>query len=224
MRVLIHQPDFLPWLGFFHRWAHCDHFIILDDVQFLRRGWHHRDRIKTASGPAWLTVPVIKKGRYEQEIREVEIDNSRNWRSKHLRGIETAYRKAPYFERHYEALKKIYSKMHGLLIDLNMDLLLYMARSFNIHKPLEYASRYNIGTTSTDRLVKLVECAGGDEYLTGLGSQDYLDESAFEKAGINVQWQNFKHPVYEQLHGAFAPGLSAVDYLMMNDSPGVLNT
>ena len=108
MIITIHQPDFIPWLGFFHRWAVSDLYIVLDDVQFLRRGWHHRDRIKTASGECWLTIPVRKKGRYLQQIRQVELDNDQIWRQKHLRTIEVAYKKAPNFDHCYVALKEIY--------------------------------------------------------------------------------------------------------------------
>ena len=94
MIVTIHQPDFLPWLGFFDRWEKSDLYIVLDDVQFIRRGWQHRDKIKTSQGIKWLTVPVIKKNKYFQKINEVKINNSIDWRKNHLNIIEESYRKA----------------------------------------------------------------------------------------------------------------------------------
>ncbi len=215
MRVTIHQPDFLPWLGYFHRWAKSDLFIILDDVQFIKRGWHHRDKIKTTRGSSWLTVPVKKKGRYLQKIKDVEIDNEQNWRLKHLRTIENTYKKAPNFDRCFAALKEIYAKEHSFLTEFNIELLMYLASEFTINTPLDYASKYNLDQTLTDRLVQLVKVVGGTTYLTGLGSKEYLDEASFQNAGIALEWQVFEHPAYQQLHGLFEPMLSALDYLMM---------
>ncbi|MDY7000166.1 MAG: WbqC family protein [Thermodesulfobacteriota bacterium] len=214
MIVTIHQPDFLPWLGFFDRWKRSDFFIVLDDVQFLRRGWHHRDRIKTASGVQWLTVPVRKKGKYAQTIREVLIDNNRDWRKKHLRTIESAYRSAPNFERVFLALERVYAGENKRLIDLNMELLRFCARRMGIAVPTAFSSQWTVSGTGTRRLVELVAARGGDVYLTGLGSRDYLERGPFSDAGIKVAWQEFDHPVYPQLHGAFEKGLSVLDYLM----------
>jgi hypothetical protein len=216
--VTIHQPDFLPWLGFFDRWRNSDLYIVLDDVQFLRRGWHHRDQIKTHAGSAWLTVPVSKKGQYHQLLKDVKIDDETNWRDKHLRTIELNYKKAPNFRRCYEKIKAIYEQNHPFLIDLNMDLLHFIAAELGIATPLKFASDYNVESTSSQRLIDLVKNAGGDQYLTGLGSKDYLDETLFERENIRVTWQQFNHPVYSQLHGEFIPMLSALDYLMMRET------
>jgi len=217
MIVTIHQPDFLPWLGFFDRWKKSNLYIVLDDVQFLRQGWHHRDRIMTTKGPSWLTVPVYKKNKYTQLIRDVKIDNKTSWRKSHLRTIEVNYKKAPGFDNYFSKIEDIYAKNHPSLIDLNMDLLKLIADEFKIEIPLRMASEYKIKSDSTQRLVDLVKAAGGTKYLTGVGSRDYLDESLFHKEGIEVIWQEYEHPVYKQLHGEFVSGLSAVDYLMMSD-------
>ena len=215
MIVTIHQPDFLPWLGFFDRWEKSDIYIILDDAQFLRRGWHHRDKIKTKEGAKWLTVPVIKKGRYHQLIREVEIDYSTDWRDKHLKTIEMNYKKAPNFEHCFNKLKDIYNKNHLILIDLNINLLQFVAEELGITTSIAFASDYDVQKNSTQRLVDLVKSVSGTEYLTGLGSKDYLDESRFFKENIRVILHEFRHPVYKQLHGEYIPELSSLDYLMM---------
>ena len=110
MIVTIHQPDFMPWLGFFDRWARSDLYIALDDVQFLRRGWHHRDKIKTLQGVQWLTVPVEKKGKYTQKINEVKIAYETDWRKDHLKTIELNYKKAPNFSNIYKKIRDIYSR------------------------------------------------------------------------------------------------------------------
>jgi len=214
MKVMIHQPDFIPWLGFFDRWENSDLLIILDDVQFIRRGWQHRDKIKTNSGVVWLTVPVIKKKRYNQQIRHVEIDNSFNWIRKHIKTIEISYSKAPGFNKYFDKINKIYNKKHNKLIDLNLELLRYISSELQIKTQIMYASELNSLETSTNRLVELVKKVGGTNYITGYGSTNYLEEEKFIDAGINVTWHDFKHPVYKQLYGDFVPNLSILDYIM----------
>lgn len=218
MVVTIHQPDFLPWLGFFDRWGKSDLYIVLDDVQFLRRGWHHRDKIKTQSGVQWLTVPVHKKSHYYQTIKEVRINNNEDWRYKHLKTIQTAYGKATNFDLVYGRFSEIYNKDYDLLISFNMNLLRLCSKMLGINIPVVFASEFNVKSTGSQRLVDLVRSAGGKEYLTGTGSRDYLDEAIFEKEGISVCWQEFENPVYKQLHGGFEKMLSVLDFLMMRDS------
>lgn len=215
MIVTIHQPDFLPWLGFFDRWKKSNIYIVLDDVQFLRRGWHHRDKIKTINGPKWLTIPVHKKNRYEQAIRDVKIDNTTSWRRSHLRTIEVNYGKALNFKECFAMVAEIYSKNHSYLIDLNMDFLFLAAGKLGIKTPVRMASEFHVRSSSTQRLVDLVKLAGGSAYLTGIGSKSYLDECIFNKDKIELIWQEYAHPAYEQLHGGFVPMLSVLDYLMV---------
>lgn len=217
MIVTIHQPDFLPWLGFFDRWKNSDIYVVLDDVQFLRRGWHHRDRIKTAKGVGWLTVPVCKKGKYDQRIRDVRIDNSTTWYLDHLKTIEHNYKKAPNFASCFGKMEEAYYKKHSFLIDLNLDLLQFVGKEMGITTPTVLASGYNVGSASTQRLVGLVKAVGGSTYLTGTGSRDYLDEALFNKEDIKVIWQEYESPVYRQLHGEFIPMLSSLDFLMMRN-------
>ena len=212
--VTIHQPDFMPWLGFFDRWAKSDLYVVLDDVQFLRRGWHHRDKIKTPHGAVWLTVPVKNKGRFEQQIREVEIDNDSNWRRKHLRTIQSAYFKAPNFENLFPKIEVVYGKDHEKLVDFNLELLRLLAEAFGIKTPVALASDKQLSGEKSERLVNLVKLNKGTKYLTGSGSRSYLDENLFAAEDIEVAWQDFEHPVYAQLNGDFQSGLSALDYLM----------
>ena len=194
------------------------HRSSMDDVQFLRRGWHHRDKIKTPQGVNWLTVPVKKKGHYHQQIREVEIDNQSDWRRRHLSTVQVSYSKAPNFQRVYGELEGIYLREHTNLIDLNLDLLHFAASALSIETPIVFASDYKVSSSSSHRLSDLVKAVGGTVYLTGTGSEDYLDEIPFSDSGIKVVWQRFEHPVYPQLHGAFEPMLSVLDYLMMADN------
>jgi len=216
MIVTIHQPDFLPWLGFFERWRAGDLLIILDDVQFLRRGWHHRDKIKTPNGAQWLTVPIRKKALYSQKINTVQIDYSRDWQKAFLETIRHSYSKAPNFTRTFQKIRTIIEQNFTLLLDLNIALLQYCASVLEITTPMVFASEFNVTSRKTERLVELVQAVNGTVYLTGMGSKDYLEEEEFSKAGIDVRWQQFSDSPYPQLHGEYLEKLSVLDYLMMH--------
>jgi hypothetical protein len=219
MIITIHQPDFLPWLGFFERWDKSDLYVILDDVQFIRRGWHHRDKIKTAQGIRWLTVPVNKKGRYEQLIKEVQIYDTSSWKQNFLNSLRAAYGKAPFFGPIYSEIEKILVGNHRLLIELNLALLHYCAEILDITTPIVFSSKFNENAKGSERLVNLIKAVHGDIYLTGSGSKNYLNEDAFADEGISVVWQDFQHPIYPQLHGGFSEMLSILDFLMMVPNP-----
>jgi hypothetical protein len=208
--VCIHQPDFLPYLGFFHRLLTTDHFIYLDDVQFIRRGWQHRDQIKTRDGVAWLTLS-IQKGHYHQQIREVLLSTDDKWVEDNLNLIRQAYAKSKYFNDVFPLVQSIYQAGHARMLDFNLAFLNLAFVLLDINVQTSLSSELNSAASSTRRLVDLVTAVQGKNYLTGNGSRDYLDESLFNKAGINVIWQNFKHPVYPQLHGDFVPMLSCLD-------------
>jgi hypothetical protein len=211
--VCIHQPDFIPWIGFFDRLLKSHIFVILDNVQLLRRGWHNRDRIKTANGPMWLTVPIMQKGRFKQLISEAEIDNTQDWRRKHLKALDFWYKKAPYFTNYFYQIEEIYNQEQQKLIELNLGLLNFLLQAFEIEVKTLFAS--SLGTTgrSTELMVEIVKAVEGDTYLSGAGAKDYLDEMKFKEAGLKVIWQAFEHPVYPQLHGEFIPNLSSIDFL-----------
>jgi hypothetical protein len=211
-RVTIHQPDFLPWLGFFHRIALSDVYIVLDDVQFLRRGWHHRDKILTRSGPIWLTVP-IKKGGREILIRDVVIDYSSNWRKKHLNSFYLNYSKAPAFEQYFSAIELLYSDKNDLLYDFNLKFIRFFLDVWNVNAEIVMSSSYGVREARNDRLVALVKAVKGSEYVTGMGSKDYLDESLFTKNHIDLRWECSTLAPYKQLSTGFSPALSAIDYI-----------
>ena len=215
MTVTIHQPDFLPWLGFFERWRASDLYVILDDVQFLRRGWHHRDKIKTPNGAKWLTIPVRKKKLYSQKINTVQIDYCRNWQKELFGTIYHAYSKAPNFAHVFHEISTIIDQDFPLLLDLNIALLKYCAAALEITTPMVFASEFNVASFKTDRLIELMQAVNGKVYLTGLGSEDYLEEEKFSQAGIGVRWQHISPTPYPQLYGEYLDKLSVLDYLMM---------
>lgn len=223
--ICIHQPDFAPYLGFFQRLLMSNHFILLDDVQFIRRGWQHRDRIKGRNGSVWLTLS-LRKGDFHQCINEVELSSDPKWIEDNLNLLRECYDKAECFREVFPRVEAIYRAGHRRMIDFNCALLDLAMDYFDISIPMSQASSYGIKGTSSARLLALVKATKGDAYLTGIGAHDYLDEDMFRSVGIQVRWQNFKHPVYPQLHGNFEPMLSCLDVLFNcgRDSAGILRS
>lgn len=219
--VCIHQPDFLPYLGFFHRLLSSDVFVYLDDVQFLRKGsgWHNRDRIKTAAGERWLTLSV-REGRLHRQIREVALSDTEPWRERHLNVLRENYRKAPFFRAYFPAIEALYRADATMMVDFNVRLLRFFYEVFELRVAEVFSSGLAVAGSSNEKLINVIRAVGGTHYLSGTGARAYLDERLFAAAGIVVRWQRFAHPVYPQLHGPFVPNLSCVDALF-NYGPAV---
>lgn len=212
--VVIHQPDFLPYLGFFHRFLHADMWVILDNVQFVTgtsRSWTNRDKIKTPAGEKWITVGVKKVPR-ETMINVVYLAGD-GWEESSLNLLKENYRKAPFFNEIFPRIEKLYSHDCVKLVDFNMRSLEMLMNMFDIKIETLFASTLNASGKKTERLVDICKKVAATAYLTGVGSKDYLQEPLFEAEGINVIWQDFNHPVYSQLYGEFIPYLSAIDLL-----------
>lgn len=221
--VGIHQPNFLPWLGYFYKMAKCDIFVLLDNVQYTKNSFINRNRIKTPQGELWLTVPVRVKGRFGQLIKDVEIDNTANWRKKHLGTLEANYKKAKFFEQIFSSLKAAYyADNYGNLCEFNIRLLKLILSILKLEKRLVRASELDVGGESTQLLISIVKEVGGNVYLSGFGGAKYQEEELFKKAGITLAFYDFKHPVYPQLWSDFIPNLSVID-LLFNAGPESLN-
>ena len=210
--VVIHQPDFLPYLGFFHRLLNADLLVILDNVQFLREGWHHRDKIKIYNGVKWHNLK-INKAPLCTSICDIFLLNDTKWINNNLNQIKEAYRKAEFFDEIYPYIEKLYSKKFTKMIDVNLFSIEILMELFDIKIQIKYSSEYNILTKSNDLVVDILKQVDATHYLSGVGSKDYFKKEPFEKANIEVIWQDFKHPVYPQLHGEFIPYLSSIDLL-----------
>jgi hypothetical protein len=215
--VGIHQPQYLPWLGYFDKMDQADAFVFLDNVQFKKNEWQNRNRIKTAQGRQWLTVPVIH--RFPQQIDEVVINNRVNWRHKHFQALQTNYAKAPYFGEYIDFFKAVYAKKWEHLADLNIFVIknIYQMLGF-VQKPMILASTLDLRCDPNGRLIDIVKTFQAETYLAGKGGGNYMHRPDFEARGINVIVQQFEHPVYPQLYGCFQPNLSIID-LMFNCGP-----
>ncbi|MCM8787041.1 MAG: WbqC family protein [Candidatus Omnitrophica bacterium] len=213
MIVSVHQPQYLPWLGYFHKIAQSDCFVILDCVQYKKREFQNRNKIRTKDGWIWLTVPVISKEKENQLIYEVKINNNFPWQRKHLNSIKLSYKNAPYFSSYVSFFEEIYSKEWVNLIDLNLAIINFMLKEFSIETPIKFLSQLNIKVTKTERIIEICKSLEADTYLSGKGGKDYLDEELFKKNNIKLIYQEFEHPIYRQCYSPFISQLSAIDLL-----------
>lgn len=220
--VAILQPGYLPWLGFFDQMRRSDTFVYYDDVQFDKHGWRNRNRIKSPSGPLWLTVPVLNSGRHGQRIDEVEIDNRSPWARKHVAAIAHNYARASYVGRYLPQLEEVLSQRWEHLVELDIAVARLMYEWLGITRTIERSSKLDIEGGQSDRLLEICRRLGADCYLSGDSAKDYLDVDLFARNGIRVEWQTYRHPVYRQLHGGFIPYLSALD-LVLNMGPDSFN-
>jgi len=216
MIVGIHQPNYLPYLGFFDKMAKSDIFVIYDDAQFNKSDFQHRNRIRIYHGWKWLTVPVEKKRIPINEVKirnEVKTWKGVKWSDAHFRDIHDNYKDAPYYSVYADELMRIYKRNYEKLVDLNMELIRFLMKAFDIDVEIVFSSDLGFTSKSTQKLVEIVEALGGDVYLSGPKGKDYLDVSLFERKGIKVVFQDFKHPVYKQRYKGFVPNMAAIDAL-----------
>jgi hypothetical protein len=224
MLIAIHQPHYIPWLGYLDRMVKADLFIILDHVQFERRNFQNRTTIRLEGQPKLLTVPVIQLSQKEV-IVDKRVDNSedggRDWGPTHLKTLKYAYRKAPFFAQYAPRLEEILHAKWDKLVDLDLAMLDFVREAFEIRTPLVRSSEMPVEGARSELLLNLCKSRGpGSVFLGGLGgSRRYLDHEAFAREGVGVEWQQFQHPVYPQCgEGEFTPGLMSLD-LLFNCGP-----
>jgi hypothetical protein len=222
-----HQPNYLPYAGFFHKVALADRFVIVDDVQFVKRGtfgWMHRNRVRTESpeGWSWLSVPVLSKGKFTQTIREARIDNSTPWARTHWRTLEWNYRRAPHWGAYAEDFRAMYERPWEGFADLTCAFIELLLRLLGIRTPVSLQSALGVKGESTGLIVELCRATGAETYLSGAHGRDYLDPAVLAAAGVKVDFQDFSRPPYPQAKpGPFVPDLSVVD-LLFNVGPDSL--
>lgn len=217
--VAIMQPTYLPWIGYFGMIDRADTFVFLDSVQFARRSWQQRNRIKAANGPQMLTVPVHKKGARDQKIAEVQIDGGSHFAELHIRAITHALSKAPFFKDYAEDLFDILQAGHPKLADLNIELIAWLAESLGVSSRFLRSSQIEASGAKAELLADICAALNGEVYLSAPGSSDYIESSdAFDSRGITVVYHHYEHPTYPQLYSNFEPYMSAID-LLFNVGP-----
>ena len=215
MKITIHQPNYLPYLGFFDKMRQADIFVIYDDAQFNKDDFQHRNKIRIFHGWKWLTVPVEKKliPINEIKIRNEQINKGLTWSDAQFKEIRDSYLDTPNYERYENKLEEIYMKRYDKLIDLNLEIIYFLMDAFNIKTKLVFSSELGFTSRSTQRLVEIVESLGGDTYLSGTSGMNYLDVSLFHDKNIKLEFQYFKYPVYKQNYEGFIPNMSSIDIL-----------
>lgn len=221
-KIAILQSNYIPWKGYFDLIAAVDEFILFDDVQYTRRDWRNRNKIKTAQGIQWLTIPVKSKGKYLQSIRDTEL-NGTQWASDHWKALFQNYHKAPCFKEVSKWVKDLYfNDIPTNLSQLNFRFINEICNNLGIKTKITWSWDYPLTVGKSERLVDLCLAAGGAEYISGPSAKSYIDESAFLKCGVKLTWFDYLgYPEYPQLCGDFVHGLTILDLLFNcgKDSP-----
>jgi hypothetical protein len=226
VKIAIHQPQYLPWLGYFDKLDSADVFIFLDTVQFKKHEWQNRNRIRTKDGWQWLTVPIID--RFPERIDRVEVNAKTDWQRKHCQALRLHYGSAPHWEPLGPKLLALSEQPWTRLVDLNVAVLDLLCEHLNIRTRRCLASTLVAREEPTDRLIDLCRAVGGTVYLAGQGAAplpdvpSYMDVGRFPRAGIQVQFQEYQHPTYPQRYQPFISHLAVVD-LLFNCGPESLN-
>lgn len=216
MKVTIHQPNYLPYLGFFNKINKSDIFVSLDTVQFVKSGplaWMNRNKIRTAEGWAWLTVPVLTRGKFPVSMQKALIDNGIDWKKKHFSSLYYSYKRAKYFDKYIGFFEELYKKEWQSLNLLNEEIIKYLLAELAISVKIVRASDLNTKAKGTELLVAICKQVGANQYIYGKHGADYMEFNRFKENGIKLIADNFISPCYNQLYKPFIENLSIVDLL-----------
>ena len=217
--VAIHQPEYLPWLGFFKKMMSSELFVFLDDAQFRKKGWQNRNRIRTKNGTALLSIPVHAHS--YPNINEITIDNNKNWSKRHKKSILYNYAGAPYFEEFKDFIELLFEKKFEYLTDLNTEIIKFIMNELEIKPRIVFSSELKISKKGSDRVLDICKTVGADSYITvTVWAQSKLRTEEFKKSNIHVEFQKFRHPIYRQFYGKFIPEMSIIDLLFNEGKDG----
>lgn len=225
MVITIHQPEHLPWLGFFDKVRQVDTFVILDHVPYRKNYYQNRNKIRTHNGAVWLTIPVLTKGHFSQAINDVQINTqgSPRWGEKCWASLAQSYQRAPFWKDYETFFNDLYSKRDwNYIVDLNESIIKYMLGVLSINVKVVKSSEMEVEGTSGDLLLSICRQLNADTYLSGISGKNYLNLDVFTDAGIKVRFQEFHHPIYKQVYAPFTPCMSAID-LLFNYGPASLD-
>lgn len=221
MKCAIVQPAYLPWRGYFHLIQKSDVFVFFDDVQYTDRDWRNRNRIKTANGLRWLTIPVHHAGSIERgrPINEIAIAWEQAWNQKHLATLAQSYSGAPAFRQYLPRLEELYSRKTPLLADFTIESTIAIAGVLGLGaRKFLRSSELGVSGRKTERLLAILERVGADHYISGPAAKAYLEEEKLRGAGITLEYMEYDYPPYEQLYPPYEPAVSILDLLFMEGS------
>lgn len=219
MIVSINQPAYLPWLGYFDRIIKSDIHVVLDHVQFEKNSMVNRNKIRTHQDSTMLTVPVLTKGKFQDlSINTLEIDVRQPWRKKHWKAIQQNYSKAPYFKLYAPFLEELYSKDWSDLLSIIKEINVFAFDALNVETKIIYSSDMDIEGEKSDLVLNICKSLTAKTYISGPFGRDYLDQASFDNAGIELEFHDYDHPEYDQVHGSFEPYMCIFD-LLFNHGP-----
>lgn len=218
-KVLITQSNYIPWKGYFDAINLVDTVILYDEMQYTKRDWRNRNKIKTANGLQWLTIPVRVKGKYFQKINETEVVDQK-WREKHWSSIMLNYKKATYFKDYASYFEDLYMNDHAtFLSEINYLFIRKINGILGINTPIYWSREFEIKGDKTEKLLNLCIDVNATDYYSGPAAKNYLDTDLFEAEGIRVNWLDYSnYPIYTQLYDDFEHGVSIID-LIFNEGP-----
>lgn len=221
-KIAILQSNYIPWKGYFDMMNMVDTFVIYDDMQYTRRDWRNRNRIKTPNGTQWLSIPVDVKGKFQQRIDETQV-NDPNWNISHWQTLKNVYSKAPYFKSYKEYFEALYLNMSTpFLSEINYRFITAINQLLGIKTELLFSTELNVTGKKTDRLLNICEQLGANSYLSGPAAKTYLVEEKFEEKNIRVAWMDYSgYKEYLQLHTPFEDGVTILD-LIFNTGPDAI--
>lgn len=212
--VAIIQSNYIPWKGYFDIINMVDEFVLYDDMQYTRRDWRNRNKIKTPNGLIWLTIPVEVKGKYFQKINETVI-NDPSWARQHWEAIRHNYAKAKYFKQYKDVFEELYLTMNeNYLSKVNHKFIQAINKLLGITTNVTFSSDYELVEGKTERLVGLCKTLGATEYISGPAAKDYVVDSLFEQENIKLSWMDYSnYPEYTQMYPPFEHGVTVLDLL-----------
>jgi hypothetical protein len=205
-KIAVLQSNYIPWKGYFDLINLVDEFIFYDEMQYTKRDWRNRNKIKTQDGSVWLTIPVYNKG-YTQNFQKIKdtLISDTSWAKKHWESIIQNYKKAPFFNEYGEIIRNLYlEKEEKYLCEVNYKFIRVICNILGIKNKLSFSTDYKLINGKTERLVDLVKQANGTEYISGPAAKDYIDEALFANADIKLTWMD----LLVQLELNYQPKLS----------------
>jgi hypothetical protein len=219
MKVVILQPSYIPWRGYFDQICRADLFIFYDDVQYDKRGWRNRNQIKTPKGKQWLTIPVHSRGAQTENIHinQIQIAWDTPWSQNHLKAIHHSYAKAPHFARYVSLLERFFQRHDEFLANFTIDFTIALTRELGNAQTrfMRSSELADINGQKTDRLIQILQAVGGTHYISGPSARDYIEKEKFDIVGITLEYMEYNYPEYPQLYPPFDPYVSILDLLFM---------
>jgi hypothetical protein len=221
MRTLVtmHQPNYVPWIGFFSKVAQSSCLVLMDTFQYTKDGIIHRNKIRTNTGTGYLTIP-ISKDFSRAKIKDVELPSDRKWQAVHWQTIFHNYVKTDYFKDYSDFFQTTFERPYQYLSQLNMDIIHYLLTCFAIDVEVIVASdlKVNPDLKHTDMITAVLKEIGATTFLSGPSGKGYLEIDKFRDNGLSCRFAQFTHPVYRQRYPGFEANMSAID-LLFNTGP-----